>query len=264
MKKLSVITVCLNAEVSIETTIMSVVGQTFTDFEYIIVDGGSKDKTLDIVDKYKENISKIVSEPDKGLYDAMNKGISLADGEYIAFLNAGDYYCNKKILEKIFGNKIEEDLIYGDMVVLLSGGTMIRKKSPKRIKKYYMFSDSLPHPATIAKRDLLINYGLFDISYKYAADFDFFLNSIYRQKCRIKYLGFPFAVFNYWGLSSSSENQKESNAERDRVLKKYFTQQDISRLNLLKPFIYIFTKYLRYGWYLVLSKLSVSYLKMKE
>ncbi len=97
--KISVVTVCYNAESAIENTILSVINQTYTSVEYIIVDGASKDSTMDIVNKYRDKISVIVSEPDKGIYDAMNKGIKLATGDWICFMNAGDSYVNENTIE---------------------------------------------------------------------------------------------------------------------------------------------------------------------
>ena len=114
--KITVVTVCYNAAVTIEKTILSVVGQTYNNIEYLIIDGGSKDDTLAIIKKYESNISKWISEPDKGIYDAMNKAIKMATGEWINFMNAGDCFATNDVLEKIFQENIPDNVkfLYSD------------------------------------------------------------------------------------------------------------------------------------------------------
>ena len=117
--KLSIITVCYNAENEIARTIESVLKQTFNDFEYIIVDGASTDSTLNIVNSYKSSIQQIISEPDKGIYDAMNKGIKMANGEWVIMMNAGDQFASNTVLDEIFSSYIPDsiDFIYSDVLV---------------------------------------------------------------------------------------------------------------------------------------------------
>lgn len=117
--KLSIITVCYNAENDIARTIESVLKQTFNDFEYIIVDGSSTDSTLNIVNSYKSSIQQIISEPDKGIYDAMNKGIKMANGEWVIMMNAGDQFASNTVLDEIFSSYIPDsiDFIYSDVLV---------------------------------------------------------------------------------------------------------------------------------------------------
>ncbi len=117
--KISIITVCFNAEDDIEKTVISVLSQTFQDFEYIIIDGASKDTTMQIVSKYENKIHQIISESDKGIYDAMNKGIRLANGEWLIFMNAGDYFSSATLLSDIFNRKIPDnvDFLYSDVYI---------------------------------------------------------------------------------------------------------------------------------------------------
>lgn len=119
MNKISIITVCYNAENEIEKTIESVIKQTFNDFEYIIIDGSSTDSTLNIVNSYKSYIQQIISEPDKGIYDAMNKGIKMANGEWVIMMNAGDQFASNTVLDEIFSSYIPDsiDFIYSDVLV---------------------------------------------------------------------------------------------------------------------------------------------------
>jgi len=117
--KVSIITVCYNAEMEIERTIQSVLSQTYDNFEYIIVDGNSKDKTISIINQYSGNINQIISEPDKGIYDAMNKGIKMANGEWVIMMNAGDVFASDDVLSRIFHNHIPEnkEFIYSDSYI---------------------------------------------------------------------------------------------------------------------------------------------------
>lgn len=126
--KISIITVCYNASQIIENTILSVINQTYTNIEYIIIDGGSKDGTVDIIKKYNNKIAYWISEPDKGLYDAMNKGIDVATGDWIFFINSGDYFYSEVVLSTIFANKYyNSDIIYGNAIEVSSSGNIKRK-----------------------------------------------------------------------------------------------------------------------------------------
>lgn len=126
----SIITICYNAASDIERTLQSVVAQTYRNIEYIVIDGASTDKTLDIISKYSAEVSQMVSEKDGGLYDAMNKGLSLATGEYVCFLNAGDSFFEEKTLEKIVQglDGSTPDLIYGDTALVDKNGLFLRMR----------------------------------------------------------------------------------------------------------------------------------------
>ena len=128
--KISVITICLNEKNNIERTIKSVIGQTYNDFEYVIIDGGSTDGTLEIIDNYKDHIDKLISEKDKGIFDAQNKGVLNANGDYVIFLNSGDHFVNDTILEKVINKGLESDVVYGDTLIFHKG-RMIRKPALK-------------------------------------------------------------------------------------------------------------------------------------
>ena len=163
MKKLSVITICYN-EPNLEETCKSIVNQSWQDFEWIVIDGGSNKETLDIFEKYKYRIDKFVSEPDNGIYNAMNKGIKLAKAEYIAFMNAGDSYYNENSLQEFLNNGLDKDIIYSDIYFLADKPYI--KKYPDILDKRFWFLDSLPHQATLVKRELFEKYGLYNEEYK--------------------------------------------------------------------------------------------------
>lgn len=171
--KISVVTVCYNAVNDIEKTILSVINQTYPNIEYLIIDGGSTDGTMDVVNKYKDKIDVIVSEPDKGIYDAMNKGIDRATGEWINFINAGDMFWESDSVSKVFSSSNlsdNDDIIYGYQVHRFPYGIFVRKRLPLADFEHYM---PIGHPASFVKLTLLkVNH--FDCKYKIAADYNFF------------------------------------------------------------------------------------------
>jgi glycosyltransferase involved in cell wall biosynthesis len=130
--KVSIVTICLNSEKTIEDTIRSVVSQTYPEIEYVVVDGGSKDGTLDIIDKYQKRIDKFVSEPDKGMYDAMNKGLNVASGEIIGFLNSDDLYASADVIDKIVSTIKEKGvkICWGDIVYF-------RSSQPNKVFRFW-------------------------------------------------------------------------------------------------------------------------------
>jgi glycosyltransferase involved in cell wall biosynthesis len=239
---LSIITICKNESESIERTILSVIGQTFTDFEYIVIDGGSTDGTKEIIEKYKDKIDKFISEPDKGIFNAMNKGISLSNSEYVCFLNGGDYFAENNILERIFENKTDSDIIFGDLIFSLKSGRKYTKKSPDKISQYYMMSDSIPHPGTLIKRELFDEIGFYDENYKFTSDYEFFLRAIFKFNMSYSHLKFPLAVFNLKGVSSILEKTKEVKAEREKAQNMYLSNKCIMIFKLFKPFFLVVRK----------------------
>ncbi len=171
--KITVVTVCYNAASIIEETILSVISQSYKDIEYIIIDGKSTDNTLDIIKKYEPHISTFISESDKGIYDAMNKGLRLATGEWISFINTGDKYYNDHVLEDIFSKPVEQlNIIYGDTEFIRENGRFIEKSfEPKWLER------NMPtcHQSFFVRTTLAKNIG-FDTRYKYASDYNMIYN----------------------------------------------------------------------------------------
>lgn len=195
---ISIITVSFNAVSSIENTILSVLDQKFHDYEYIIIDGGSKDGTIDIIKKYQNQISFWISEPDKGIYDAMNKALLYANGTYIYYLNSGDL-----VYENTFNNVFENvkdslnfDIIYGD--IINSGTKKIVKVLPLNSIKYGMV---FCHQAVLVKKSAqeMIN---FDLRYKIAADFNLFLK-LYLLNKKFMYCNLCFGEYDNTGVSNT-------------------------------------------------------------
>lgn len=176
MPKLSIITVVLNSIQFIEESINSVVSQTYNDIEYIIIDGGSTDGTLDIIDKYCEDIDILVSEPDNGIYDAMNKGISLATGEWVLMLNADDYLIDDQVIEKVIPSLTDSsDLIYGTALMKFEDNGFFENYSTVLSLKNLSRGKVPPHMAVFAKRSIVKELGGYDTSYRLVADFDFYV-----------------------------------------------------------------------------------------
>ena len=204
--EVSIISISRNEGDAIRPTIESVLAQTYTDFEYIIKDGASTDNTVRIAEEYSEEFKKrgisykIVSEPDKGIYDAMNTGVKLSRGSWINFMNAGDCFYAKDTLKKIFGRQAAggeaAELIYGDTIEEEFGEFYYFRKCPELIEVRMPFS----HQSVFAKRELLEEFP-FDLKYKIAADYNFLLQA-HEKGCKFKDCGEIVAVVSKSGVSS--------------------------------------------------------------
>lgn len=203
MKKISVITIVYNGQDIIERTIRGVLAQTYREnFEYIVVDGASTDETLDVIKKYESDIDLIVSEPDKGIYDAMNKGVGLASGEWISFINADDTFADNDVLANVM-SMVEDgdDVVYGSTDFIYEDNKLIFKDNPKPI---HTIVDSMPfcHQAALIKSSLLKELR-FDTTFKIIADFDSFLRA-YLQGAKFRRVDLTISNFRWGGLSTTS------------------------------------------------------------
>ncbi len=198
--KISIITVVYNAVYTIERTIQSVLNQNYDELEYIVIDGGSSDGTVDVIRKYESDISYWISEPDGGIYNAMNRGIDIATGEVVAFLNSDDWY------EKNALNCVAEN--FKTDVEILAGRVIFHDENIQRVQKVIKDPDELRikmiycHQGIFARKELFNRYGKFDERYKMAADYDWLLR-IYNQGIPIKYTDKILAHFSCSGASSS-------------------------------------------------------------
>lgn len=253
MKKLSIITVCKNDAENLEKTILSVASQSFNDFEYLIIDGASNDNTINIINKYKSHISKFVSEPDTGIFNAQNKGISLSVGEYLCFLNSGDYFTNDEILRIAFDKSPDADIVYGDINYKFKNGLIYRKKSFKKLSQFKFLIESLPHPSCFIKKSLFDKIGLMDENYKMTSDYEFFIRAIIKYKCSTQYIPIPIAVFNLEGLSSKYEHSDQAKTERINIHQKYIDQKILRFFGLFRLLILFLFKKLRYLFFLLKS-----------
>lgn len=199
---ISVVTVSYNAVSVIEKTILSVISQTYSSMEYIIIDGGSTDGTVDVIKKYSDKISYWVSEPDKGVYDAMNKGVKIASGEWVNYMNAGDSFASNSVLCALFDMDLSEDIgvVFGD-TVFVKGNS--RKVVRYGVDPHHKVMPSC-HQSIFCKRELLLKY-LFDLSFKIAADYNFFYQ-IYEANVQRKYVNIIVSIYDAMdGISSRHE-----------------------------------------------------------
>ena len=220
--KISIITATYNSEKTIRHTIESVLMQTHKDIEYIIVDGASKDNTLSIVKEYVHKFGdklKFVSEKDKGLYDAMNKGIDMSTGDIIGILNSDDFYTTTTILERV-NNELQNpeiDAVYGDVHYVNENNLhkCTRYYSSKPFSRGIMRMGFMPaHPSFYCRRKCYEEAGRFDLSYKVAADFELLLRILYINKARTKYMNTDFVTMRAGGVSNSGI-QSHKNIMRD-------------------------------------------------
>ncbi|MDR2859816.1 MAG: glycosyltransferase [Mediterranea sp.] len=211
MTKLSIITVNLNNKEGLQQTIESVITQTFPDFEYIIIDGGSTDGSVDVIKQYEDKITYWMSEPDKGIYQAMNKGILQSKGEYCQFLNSGDIFCAETVLENVFRTPYPEDMLTGNIVRIFPKKEVMERglayESEQRGKPLTLFdffvNGTLPHQATFMRRKLFDQYGLYDENYRIVSDWLFFLKTVGWNGVKVKYLDLLIIRFNMLGISNT-------------------------------------------------------------
>jgi glycosyltransferase involved in cell wall biosynthesis len=237
--KVSIITVTYNSESTVEETILSVISQTYASIEYIIVDGKSTDKTLEIIEKYRNKISKFISEKDNGLYDAINKGINLATGDVIAILHSDDFYINTEVIRKYADTFLENscDAVYSDLYYVDKNNTdkIIRKWKSGAYKANSFINGWMPpHPTFFVRKDIYAKFGKFNLQFKSAADYELMLRFIQKYKITISYLPEYTVKMRVGGKSNISvHNRINANLEDRRAWE----------INGLKPRFY--TLYLK-------------------
>lgn len=224
MKKISVITISYNAKDTIENTILSVINQTaFENIEYILIDGNSSDGTKDIIEKYKDKISYYVSESDSGIYNAMNKGITAATGDYVHFLNANDIYADEHVIEKVIekAQDFNADFIIGDVILITIQGDKV-PRSCKVIDRITLFTDWIYHVTLFQKRELFQKYGLFDEGLKISSDAAWFIPLLQNKKITKVHVEKFIAEFSLDGVSAQEDSKEETFNELEKVLSKNF------------------------------------------
>ncbi len=207
--RISIITACYNSASTLEKALKSVSEQTYSNIEYIVVDGASSDNTSVLLEKYKFRINKLISEPDKGIYDALNKGVAQATGDYIGFLHADDFYAHSKVIEKVafWCQQSKADAIYGDLqyVSRQQPDRVIRKwKSGKFNLRKLKMGWMPPHPALFLKRELYLKNGMFDISFRIAADYDLIIRNFKNDLIKIYYFPELLYIMRVGGESNKS------------------------------------------------------------
>lgn len=232
--KLSIITVNLNNREGLQRTIDSVICQTFRDFEWIVIDGGSTDGSRELIEQYADHFAYWVSEPDKGIYNAMNKGIRAARGEYLLFLNSGDYLFANEVLEKVFLENPTEDFVYcddgGSTGVVENGG------SPSFIDFRFLYTYTICHQTIFHKRTLF-NTGLFDEKYKIVSDWKFLFQHIIKNDASYRKINILLCILQ----EGTSYDSSKTETERQAVLRELFSEKELAMIdeyiNLTSPSI---------------------------
>jgi len=221
MLSLSIVTINLNNRLGLERTIQSIISQTNRNFEFIVIDGASSDGSIELIERYSDNIDIKVVENDFGIYNAMNKGIRLASNEYLLFLNSADTLVSENTIDEVFNWLDGTDIVVG---LTEYEGENERKKLTKLPATVcdlnYLIKASLPHQSTFIRRELLSNG--YDESLKIVSDWKFFVEAICINKCSIKAINLVVAKFDMTGISTNSDNYKQLDSEKKQVLWELF------------------------------------------
>ena len=240
--KLSIVTINYNNKAGLLKTIESVLSQTYQHFEYIIIDGGSKDGSADIIQQNAEKITYWVSEKDAGIYDAMNKGIAVARGEYLLMLNSGDFLVNNKVLERVFKTDFHHDIVFGDLLWDENGKTF-PQTFPNKLSFKFFKNHSLGHPCTFIRRSLHQSVGLYDVTMKIAADWKFFTTAICKHNASYLHIPELISVCDRDGISCDPANGDLIEREKNSLFVSEFSlfindydaaERAFQELNLIK------------------------------
>lgn len=231
---LSIITINLNNKNGLQKTMESIITQTCTDFEWIVIDGNSTDGSVELIKSHTENITYWVSEHDNGIYDAMNKGINAAKGEYLLFLNSGDMLYSNDVIKHLGEENLIEDIIVYD--ILLQDGNKLVKKDLSLLSSTSLVSflvrSTFPHQSTLIRRELFKTFGPYRLDFKYISDWLFFFQVCVLEDVSFIYKkGCVLSVYDMTGISSI--NKKKVSAERDAFLKTIFSERMYKHLKLI-------------------------------
>jgi glycosyltransferase involved in cell wall biosynthesis len=247
MNKISIITVNYNDREGLKKTIESVINQTWQDFEFIVIDGGSTDGGTAVIEQFKDKIDYWISEPDTGVYHALNKGIKVSTGDFLIFMNSGDTFHDNNVLEVVASQLVSNiDIYYGNNYKVKANGSKSLKTYPERLDFSFFYNSNLNHQSTFIRRSLFEKYFYYNEDYKILSDWEFFICTICKENVPYKYLNTVICNYDFTGMSSTGIYEKYVQLEREEVLNKYFLAfvDDYKRLKFIsskrgKQFIYI-------------------------
>lgn len=235
MPLITIITVVYNNVNQIEKTIQSVLNQRNANYEYIVIDGGSKDGTIDIISKYQHSIAYFVSEKDSGIYEAMNKGWRKASGDYCLFLNSGDFFFNDNVLHDVqpYLEKKNADILYGSLYAFDEKQNWITE-FPENISLYFLLNNFLPHPATFFRTEIIKKNNGYNEKYKIIADWIFYIQAFLSG---MHFLRMPITITAFY-MKGLSANGELNQMEREVVFKNElsFLSQDVDNFRRLQHF----------------------------
>lgn len=217
----SIITINLNNLEGLKKTMASVFTQTYKEFEYIVIDGGSWDGSKEYIEANSAGLAYWVSEPDEGIYKAMNKGITMAKGEYLLFLNSGDWFYDREVLS-IAGNQLSGcDVLYGNMIKVFPDGREHLDKgvNGKKLSLSIFIEKTINHSSAFINKRIFLMYGLYDENLKIVSDWKLFLIALGLNNSVVTYIDYPFSYFDMTGISNANLTLRDS--ERNLVLKEY-------------------------------------------
>lgn len=230
MPKLSIITINLNNRAGLQKTMSSVLSQTFTDYEYIVIDGGSIDGSVDVIKEHEKKITYWVSEPDKGIYNAMNKGIARTTGDWVCFLNSGDqYFSESAVASAMDSTSFVKDvcpIYFFDYIYSKNDHSSFKISSEEVDNKSRIFIKGFGHPSTFYKRTMFSQIGLFDESFVISGDRELYLRAIIKYKLAYKYISISVSTFNEGGISTNSKYKELLQNEEKAIRKQYFSTSE--------------------------------------
>lgn len=236
MLKLSIITINLNNATGLRKTIESVVSQTFQNIEFLVIDGGSMDGSVEVIKEFADKISWWVSETDSGIYNAMNKGILKSTGEYCQFLNSGDWLADDDVIEKMIALLPDCSVFYGNLIKQMPNGKTYRDTCEKgNVTMFTFYRGALNHSSTFIKRNLFDKYGLYDESLRIVADWKWFLIVIGLKNEKVKYINLDVTCFDMSGISNIScvlEKQERRDVLEELLPEKVLADYDAQWQNI--------------------------------
>lgn len=220
--KISIVTINFNDVKGLKKTFDSVLAQTYKNIEYIVIDGGSSDGSAELIEKYQGKIAYWISEKDRGIYNAMNKGIAKATGDYIVFINSGDELSSDHAIADIVPLLNNHGVVYSDIEVSENGQAFSRRTYPPLVTFRFFVTSSIPHPGCFIRTDLFNQFGNYDETLKISSDWKWFVNVLCKHNVSYTHSGLSTAKFNLDGISSNPANLGVIKEEKEKVLKADF------------------------------------------
>jgi len=220
--KISVITINYNNRIGLQNTINSVLSQTWKNFEFIIIDGNSTDGSKAIIEAHKQYLTYYVSEPDTGVYNAMNKGIKAAKGDFVFFLNSGDLLYNELVFEKIQIHLNNDYRIYYGNVIYQEGSTPVIRTFPDKLTFQFFLKDNINHQACFIDRHLFYEFFFYNEDYKIVSDWEFLIYVICNRNIPYKHISDIISTYDTTGISSNINNHEAMTADKNKTFQKFF------------------------------------------